>query len=387
MTAPLVVHIADQDEFFPAEGRAKTVAALKGRPTQAAMSIRTPITPSPASAAFTGTAAPPRSPTGAAPRHWCRRWDDPHPVPCTRLRSPCRTARCWPCRPTIRCRPALWPASWSARPPRFAAARGAGLGLRHRSADRRGMRGVSGKLGRVDRRKWHRTALPGGARRPAPSPCATPLARRSTPCSGCRKRRAVHAAARHHRQRHSGAPGDWKVIDNPFATAVIRSCCCRRCRRTLPRSMPHSPIRRERICRTPARTGDDGACRTPLHRDGGAFPGWFVCCRTNTWRPAPLPACMSRRSPRHRAARGRSRCSTEYRLDAAHLAEYARLARTEAGFAEYLRRFVSNAPARAAAEYPIAEKRASQGERASPRESDTQDKSRLVSTFSASRYE
>ncbi|MGH7071669.1 MAG: dienelactone hydrolase family protein [Acetobacteraceae bacterium] len=29
---PLVVHIADQDEFFPAEGRAKLVAALKGRP-------------------------------------------------------------------------------------------------------------------------------------------------------------------------------------------------------------------------------------------------------------------------------------------------------------------------------------------------------------------
>ncbi|MGH7050621.1 MAG: dienelactone hydrolase family protein, partial [Acetobacteraceae bacterium] len=29
---PLVVHIADQDEFFPAEGRAKLVAAIKHRP-------------------------------------------------------------------------------------------------------------------------------------------------------------------------------------------------------------------------------------------------------------------------------------------------------------------------------------------------------------------
>ncbi len=29
---PLVVHIADQDEFFPTEGRAKTVAAAKGNP-------------------------------------------------------------------------------------------------------------------------------------------------------------------------------------------------------------------------------------------------------------------------------------------------------------------------------------------------------------------
>ena len=32
ISKPLVVHIADQDEFFPPEGRAKTLAALKGRP-------------------------------------------------------------------------------------------------------------------------------------------------------------------------------------------------------------------------------------------------------------------------------------------------------------------------------------------------------------------
>jgi carboxymethylenebutenolidase len=30
VTKPLVVHIADQDEFFPAEGRAKVVQAVKG---------------------------------------------------------------------------------------------------------------------------------------------------------------------------------------------------------------------------------------------------------------------------------------------------------------------------------------------------------------------
>ena len=30
--APLIVHIADQDEYFPPEGRAKVVAATKGRP-------------------------------------------------------------------------------------------------------------------------------------------------------------------------------------------------------------------------------------------------------------------------------------------------------------------------------------------------------------------
>ncbi len=32
VTRPLLVHIADQDEFFPAEGRAKTIAAMKGHP-------------------------------------------------------------------------------------------------------------------------------------------------------------------------------------------------------------------------------------------------------------------------------------------------------------------------------------------------------------------
>ncbi len=32
VTKPLIVHIADQDEFFPAEGRAKVVAATKNHP-------------------------------------------------------------------------------------------------------------------------------------------------------------------------------------------------------------------------------------------------------------------------------------------------------------------------------------------------------------------
>jgi carboxymethylenebutenolidase len=32
ITKPLVVHIADKDEFFPAEGRAKVVSATKGHP-------------------------------------------------------------------------------------------------------------------------------------------------------------------------------------------------------------------------------------------------------------------------------------------------------------------------------------------------------------------
>jgi carboxymethylenebutenolidase len=32
VTRPLVVHIAEQDEFFPPEGRAKAIAAMKGHP-------------------------------------------------------------------------------------------------------------------------------------------------------------------------------------------------------------------------------------------------------------------------------------------------------------------------------------------------------------------
>ncbi len=35
VTKPLLVHIADQDEFFPAEGRAKVAAATKGNPHMA----------------------------------------------------------------------------------------------------------------------------------------------------------------------------------------------------------------------------------------------------------------------------------------------------------------------------------------------------------------
>ena len=76
VTKPLLVHIADKDEFFPAEGRAKVVAAAQGPPrTSPATSIPTPTTPSPAWAACTGTAAPPPSPTAAARRRWWRRWD------------------------------------------------------------------------------------------------------------------------------------------------------------------------------------------------------------------------------------------------------------------------------------------------------------------------
>jgi carboxymethylenebutenolidase len=32
ITKPLIIHIADRDEYFPAEGRAKVVAATKGHP-------------------------------------------------------------------------------------------------------------------------------------------------------------------------------------------------------------------------------------------------------------------------------------------------------------------------------------------------------------------
>ena len=70
VTKPLIVHIADKDEFFPPEGRAKVVEAVTGHRQIAATSIQMLTTPSPASVAFTGMAAPPRSPMAAAPRRW-----------------------------------------------------------------------------------------------------------------------------------------------------------------------------------------------------------------------------------------------------------------------------------------------------------------------------
>ena len=81
VTKPLLVHIADKDEFFPPEGRAKVVEAGEGPPARSRRtSIRMPIMPSPASAACIGKVVPPPSPTAAAPRHWPQRSGERHPV-------------------------------------------------------------------------------------------------------------------------------------------------------------------------------------------------------------------------------------------------------------------------------------------------------------------
>jgi carboxymethylenebutenolidase len=71
VTKPLLVHIADQDEFSPPR------AARKSQPPPAAMrtspvTTTAPLTHSRASTASIWTDAPPPSPTDAAPRHWSK---------------------------------------------------------------------------------------------------------------------------------------------------------------------------------------------------------------------------------------------------------------------------------------------------------------------------
>jgi dienelactone hydrolase len=68
---PLIVHIADKDEFFPPEGRAKVVEAVKSPSADRLLHlIPTPTMPSPASAAVIGMVVRPPSPTAAARRRW-----------------------------------------------------------------------------------------------------------------------------------------------------------------------------------------------------------------------------------------------------------------------------------------------------------------------------
>ena len=135
---------------------------------------------------------------------------------------------------------------------------------------------------------------------------------------------------------------DWKVIDNPFGQNAkpIRSCCCRR-------SSPTSRCSTRRWPTATATSGSDASAnwspwRMPpsktvvtvekLH-DGnllddptlaaGTLPGFYVeaiaVAERGAW-PLPLPE--------------------HYAWDAEHLKEYARLAATDEGFAEYLDRYV-----------------------------------------------
>ena len=132
---------------------------------------------------------------------------------------------------------------------------------------------------------------------------------------------------------------DWKVVDNPFGNndPIV----------LLPALKPDVALvpcadgrpRRQCFCRHAARTRRHGACRAEDHRHrgensrrrllrdpllaAGTLPGFYVEAVAVEPRGAwPLPL------PDH------------YAIDAAHMAEYARLAATPEGFADYLQRYV-----------------------------------------------
>ncbi len=56
ITNPLIVHIAEKDEYLEPDAQAKVIAAAKGNGKMTPTAIRTPTTPSPASAVPAGTA-------------------------------------------------------------------------------------------------------------------------------------------------------------------------------------------------------------------------------------------------------------------------------------------------------------------------------------------
>ena len=68
VTKPLLVHIADKDEFFPPRAAPRWSRRPRATSWSTATTIRTRTMPSPGWAACIGTDVPPRSPTAAAPR-------------------------------------------------------------------------------------------------------------------------------------------------------------------------------------------------------------------------------------------------------------------------------------------------------------------------------
>ena len=133
---------------------------------------------------------------------------------------------------------------------------------------------------------------------------------------------------------------DWKMIANPFGETTIRSYCC-------PRSSRTSRCSTRRWPTVTAMSGSAGSanCSTMAHAAkttvvtvenihagnllddpklaAGTVPGFYVeavaVAEKGAW-PLPLP--------------------DHYAWDAAHLAEYARLAATDEGFAQYLKQHV-----------------------------------------------
>ena len=198
------------------------------------------------------------------------------------------------------------------RQARSAAGRRAGLRLRHRPADRRGVC----RLGADQRRQSRR-----GGVRAAASPAALAAGRVQVIDATCPAMHTMLQAA------EKGVPfmplrgvigsdilahrPDWKVIDNPFA-GERRSHRAAARLAARHRGVPRGDGRRGRQCvgRQAARARHHRARRAPRAGHRGAADRPATCWRTSGWRPARSPAPMSMPSRWPSVARGRSRCST-----------------------------------------------------------------------------
>ena len=119
----------------------------------------------------------------------------------------------------------------------------------------------------------------------------------------------------------------------------IRSCCSRRSSPMSLCFMRRWPIEWQCFRRHTARTCDDGARSTKDPCHGREDPRGRSSARSVA-RGGHLARLLCR-SGRCRAARRMAAALPDhYRIDAAQVAEYARLAATAEGFAEYLQRYV-----------------------------------------------
>ena len=133
---------------------------------------------------------------------------------------------------------------------------------------------------------------------------------------------------------------DWKVIDNPFGNddPIV----------LLPALKPdvalfHAPTADRAgnvFIGTQRELVTHGACRAKDHRHRGENSTTAICCAIRCSRPARCPASMSRRSPSEPRGAWPLPLPDHYGIDAAHMSEYARLAATADGFADYLQRYV-----------------------------------------------
>ena len=197
-----------------------------------------------------------------------------------------------------------------------ASGRAADLDLAGRHADRRRLRRDAGDLRGEPRRVRPGAALHRRDPRQDDRHEGRDLPGALRLDAGGREGRAVHAAARADRLRHSGAPAGLardrqSVRQRRSDRAAARDQAGRRavpCR--------HGGPLRQRVHRPRPRTADDGACGGAHHRDRGEDLRRQSDGRSGALGRHRCRASMSTRSRSRRAAPGRCRCSITIRRTA-----------------------------------------------------------------------